>query len=255
MDTRKGSIPTIEVAKPRRADLTRQCVESIQEYIKSHGITPGERLPSLQEWASMLEVSIAVVREAFRVLEALDVVDIQHGRGIFLASPEEMDFLGYLSLRHSLDHFSLQEVIEGRAMLELTVLETCIARATEEDIARLENDLDRLRRDPPPVGEDSPHHKRFHYTMLEICGDRLLLSLGVPLLNTFWALGNTGRIALPGNVRQTGQVAIHEAYVDAIKRRDLSRTRELVDRHLLGLCSRYGVFPYAKPQHTPNHKP
>jgi GntR family transcriptional regulator, transcriptional repressor for pyruvate dehydrogenase complex len=238
---------SLRIAKPHRADLTRQCVDSIQEYIVVRDLHPGDRLPSMQEWAELLEVSILVVREAFRALQALGLVDIQHGRGVYLSSPEEADFLDYLAFRHSLDRFTLEEVIEGRAMLELTVLEVCIARADDAAIAELETILDDMRRQPPVAGEDSPDHKRFHQAMLRASGDRLLMSIGLPLLNTFWVLGNSGKIRLPDDIHEIDMLACHTAYLEAIKQRDFSRTRELVDKHLFGLCSRLGIFPFAQP--------
>jgi GntR family transcriptional regulator, transcriptional repressor for pyruvate dehydrogenase complex len=238
---------SVTVVKPHRADLTRQCIDSIQAYISGQRLSPGDRLPSLQEWADMLGVSVVVVREAFRALEALGLVDIQHGRGIYVISPDDTDFLDYLAFRHSLDRFSLEEVIEGRAMLELAILETCIARADAAAIAELESILAELRADPPLAGRDSAPHKRFHQAMLKASGDRLLATIGMPLLNTFWVLGNAGQIELPEDIMEIDMVACHAAYVDAIKSRDLSHARELVDEHLFGLCSRYGIFPFAAP--------
>jgi hypothetical protein len=80
--------------------------------------------------------------------------------------------------------------------------------------------------------------------MLKATGDRLLFNVGMPLLNTFWALGNTGRLQLPPDALQLDMVAAHAAYLTAVQRRDFSETRVLVDQHLMGLCSRYRVFPY-----------
>jgi len=193
----------------------------------------------------MLEVSIVVVREAFQALQALGLVDIQHGRGIFVCDLEEADFIDFLAFRYSLDQFTLEEVIEARAMLELAVLETCISRATPAMIAELERILEEVRKNPPLAGVDSAVHKRFHQTMLKASGDRLLATIGMPLLNTFWTLGNSGQIEFPEELQKIDMVACHEAYVDAIKRRDFSQTRELVDSHLFGLCSKYHIFPYA----------
>jgi GntR family transcriptional repressor for pyruvate dehydrogenase complex len=232
------------IPKPQRLNLTRQCVTSIQRYIAANRMDSGEKLPSLQEWTEMLGVSIVVVREAFRSLEALGLVDIQHGRGIFIRGLEETDLLDLLAFTRSLDSFSLEEVIEGRAMLELAVLESCIARAAEAEIAELEGILAKMDRDPPIPGEDSVLHKLFHQAMLKATGDRLLFNVGMPLLNTFWALGNTGRLQLPPEALQLDMVAAHAAYLKAIKGRDFSETRALVDQHLMGLCSRYQVFPY-----------
>ncbi len=234
------------IAKPQRVNLTRQCVISIQRYIAANGLGSGDKLPPLQEWTEMLDVSIIVVREAFRSLEALGLVDIQHGRGIYIRGLEETDFLDLLAFTRSLDSFSLEEVIEGRAMLELVVLESCIARAGQGAIAELQEILDQMRQAPPVPGEDSVLHKLYHQAMLKAAGDRLLFNIGMPLLNTFWALGNSGRLQLPPEAMQADMVAAHADYLTAIKSRDLSETRVLVDRHLLGLCSRYQVFPYVE---------
>jgi GntR family transcriptional repressor for pyruvate dehydrogenase complex len=237
------------IAKPQRINLTRQCVTSIQRYIATNGLGSGDKLPTLQEWTEMLGVSIVVVREAFRSLEALGLVDIQHGRGIYIQGVEETDLLDLLAFTRSLDSFSLEEVIEGRAMLELVVLESCIARAGDAEIAELAGILAQMREDPPLPGTDSDLHKLFHQAMLKATGDRLLFNVGMPLLNTFWALGNNGSLQLPPEAMELDMVAAHADYLTAIQDRDLSRTRILVDRHLLGLCSRYQVFPYVELVH------
>jgi GntR family transcriptional repressor for pyruvate dehydrogenase complex len=240
------------ISRPQRISLTRQCLRSIQEYILANGLRAGDKLPSQQEWAEMLGVSVLVVREAFQALQALGLVDIQHGRGIFVRSPEEVDFLDFLAFGRPLNGFTLEEVIEARAMLELAVLESCIARATPEVIQELEEIMEQIRKNPPLPGEDSRLHKQFHQAMLKASGDRILGILGMPLLNTFWVLGNTGQMYLTEKELATDMVAIHEAYLEAIKNRDFSRTRELVDRHLLGLCSKYRVFPCAHKSKEPS---
>jgi len=239
------------VSRPQRTSLTRQCLHSVQEYILANGLHAGDKLPSQQEWAEMLGVSVLVVREAFQALQALGLVEIQHGRGIFVRGPEEVDFLDFLAFGRPLSGFSLEEVIEARAMLELAVLESCIARATPEVIRELEEILEQIRKAPPPPGEDSRPHKLFHQAMLRASGDRILGILGMPLLNTFWVLGNTGRMYLTEKELAADMVAIHEAYLEAIKNRDFSRTRELVDQQLLGLCSKYHVFPFADASKEP----
>lgn len=236
---------TPPVRRPRRVSLTRECLKSIREYIVSNGLGSGDKLPSQQEWAEMLGVSVLVVREAFQSAQALGLVEVQHGRGIFVRGPEEADFLDFLAFGRPLQDFNLEEVIEARAMLELAVLEACIVRATPQVVAELEALLDQMRADPPRPGEFSVVHKRFHQAMLTACGDRLLCDIGMPLINTFWALGNSGYVQFTKAMLETDLVSLHVGYVDAIKNRDLTHTRELVDEHLYGLCSRYGVFPCA----------
>ena len=231
------------VSRPHRTGLTRQCVHSIQEYIASHGVRPGDKLPSQQEWAQMLGVSVLVVREAFKALQTMGLVDIQHGRGIFLRSPEQIDFVDFLEITRSLQTLTLSEITEARAMLELAVLEGCIARASEDDIAELEAILQQMRENKAPVEGESAEHREFHRVMLRVSGNRLLMGLGMPLMNTFWALGKDDLHRLAGHV-SFDAYGLHKGYVEAIKSRDKSRVRELVDEHLIELCSKNHLFPF-----------
>ena len=232
------------VDDPLRANLTRQCLTSIQRYILDHHLGPGDKLPSLPQWAEMLGVSVRAVREAMQALQALDLVDIQHGRGIFVRSVEDSDFLDFL-VRSRLPRVSTEEVVQARAMLELVALEACIANATPQDIAELEQILDQYRDDLAHGGQlrGADCHRLFHYRMLQATGSQLLYMLGVPLWNAYIALGATGRLP-PEEQPQTDPIETHGAYLRAIKDRDFSHTRDLVNRHLLGLCAHYHVFPF-----------
>lgn len=238
-------MPPPAPARPRRLSLTRQCLRSIRDYIISRGLRSGDRLPSQQEWAQILDVSSVVVREAFQVLQALGMVDIQHGRGMYVRALQDTDFVEFLMLGQPMHDFSLQEVVEARAMLELIVLEACIARATPDDIAELERLLQGIAEAPGSSPESWAIHTQFHQVMLRAAGNQFLYSFGLPLLNTFFRLSDSGQIRLSEEAYQGDMVGIHAAYLDAIKRRDFSRTRELVDAHLLGFCRAYGVFPFA----------
>lgn len=227
---------------PLRVNLTRQCLASIQRYILDHHLGPGDKLPSLQQWAEMLGVSVRAVREAMQALQALGLVDIQHGRGIFVRSVEDNDFLDFL-VRSRMASVSTPDVVQARAMLELVALEACIANATPQDIAELEEILDLYRENLDRQDGGGEYHRLFHYRMLQATGSQLLYMLGVPLWNTYIALGATGRLPQEEQA-QADPIESHEAYLQAIRDRDFGRTRELVNEHLLGLCAHYHVFPF-----------
>ena len=229
--------------KPKHANLTQECVQRIRAYILANHLRAGEKLPSFQEWADLLGVSVLIVREAFRSLEALGFVEIQHGRGIFLRGADQIDFLDFLSFKHPMDGFTLEEVVETRAMLDLAVLELAILRAGEDAIHEMEAILQEMYKDPRLVASKTPQHKRFHQVMLESTGNSLLISIGEPLLNTFWRLDQSRVIVLTEEPFSVEEVDRHAALLDAIRRRDLSNTRQLIDRHLFGACSKYHIFP------------
>ncbi len=246
-----ANLTPVRYEKPQRANLTRECVQSIRSYILANHLVAGDKLPSFQEWADLLGVSVLIVREAFRSLEALGFVDIQHGRGIFLRGADQIDFLDFLSFNWPHTDFTLKEVVEARAMLDLAVLELSIARATQEAIDELDEIVQQMYQDPSQVAVESPLHRRFHQIMLESTQNRLLIGVGTPLLNTFWSLDRNGVIILTEKPYSVDEVDHHAAFLNAIRNRQLADARQLVDRHLFGACSKYQIFPLVASQSTP----
>lgn len=234
------------ISRLPRTNLTQECLKRIRSYISEHGLRAGDRLPTLQEWSTELGVSMVVVREAFTALRALGLVEIHQGRGIFLRGLQDTSFIDYLALSHNLEGFQQLEVIEARAMLELSTLELCIARATDSDIAELESIIPLFATANPQDGSYDAVHRLFHQTMLRITHNRLLMSVGMPLLNTYWILGNSGAFDIVYPTHQE-MLTDHVLYVEAVRLRDRAHSRELVDHHLFNLCSRHGIFPFAEP--------
>ncbi len=231
----------ISISMPKRTSLVHQCVKSILEYIGKSAMQLGDQLPSHQELASRMGVSVLVVREALQALNALGLVDVRHGQGTFVRGFEEADFLGLLSYG-PLGNTSMRDVAEARAMLDLTALEACIANAGPAEITRLEEAVAKMRhpRDPSDSGD---YHILFHRELLRCSGNQLLYAIGVPLINTFFALASERNIP-PVDPETLRRAEDHSLIVNAIKNRDLAHACEVIDLHMLHMPSRFHFFPF-----------
>jgi len=47
-------------------------------------LRPGDRLPSIRQLEEELKVGIATIRRAYQELEEADIIDLEHGRGVFV---------------------------------------------------------------------------------------------------------------------------------------------------------------------------
>lgn len=63
----------------------RQLMDQIRHYVASGVLGEGDQLPSIRELARVLAVNPATVVKAFSELAHEGVVEIQHGRGAFVA--------------------------------------------------------------------------------------------------------------------------------------------------------------------------
>lgn len=68
----------------KRFKLHETIVEEIKDYIRVNGKKSGDKLPNQQEFTEMFGVSRTALREALRTLQALEIVDIVNGKGVFV---------------------------------------------------------------------------------------------------------------------------------------------------------------------------
>ena len=77
-----------QFAKPvKKMTFAEQMAESVRESILSGELEGGAALPTEPELAEQFGVSRAVVRDATRILMAQGLVEVQHGRGVFVTEP------------------------------------------------------------------------------------------------------------------------------------------------------------------------
>jgi GntR family transcriptional regulator len=68
----------------------RQVIDQIKYYIASGTLKPGDQLPSVRELAQRLTINPTTVVKAYSELEHEQVIEIRHGKGAFVATPNLM---------------------------------------------------------------------------------------------------------------------------------------------------------------------
>jgi DNA-binding FadR family transcriptional regulator len=223
-----------DIRRPQRLNLTQQCAESMKQHISLGALKAGDRLPSEQEWVEMLGVSRLVVREALQLLAGSGLIDVQQGRGAFVREITDISVFDQLTFGLNLHELSYTDVFEARAMLELTILELCMHRATPDDIAELDNILVEMQRSMEQNQPFEDLHRMFHRRMLQAAKNPLIERVGLALLDVFWRIGDSLPslvYPLPHNLGYD-MIANHRVLLDAIRSHDLERSREIVFQHL-----------------------
>jgi GntR family transcriptional repressor for pyruvate dehydrogenase complex len=132
-------------------------VDQIRSLILRGNVAPGDRLSSQRELASQLGVSRQTLREGLRALESEGLIEIRlgHTGGIFVAVPDgELVGLALGAMMH-LRNASRWEIQEYRMEFEPQNAAMAARRATEEDLARLDDLVAALRRSVDDGAEES----------------------------------------------------------------------------------------------------
>lgn len=80
---------TLELVKNGEESLAEQLQTQIESLIRTGKLTAGDRLPSFRKLSRQLGVSIGTIRQAMEVLKARGILEVEHGRGVFVRSAKD----------------------------------------------------------------------------------------------------------------------------------------------------------------------
>lgn len=182
-----GSVPA---ARGRRLSRAVEVQEAVKDIILRRGLTTGDPLPTESELMEELNIGRNSVREALKVLQAVGIVDIRHGFGMFVGRMslnglvDELAFHSRIAMQDERDH--LRHLIEIREILENGLAQRLIDQHHDADMAALlspARDIIERMEAEALVGAVSPETDRlFHDVLYQPLGNPLVGQL----LGAFW---------------------------------------------------------------------
>ncbi|MGE3866881.1 MAG: FadR/GntR family transcriptional regulator [Hyphomonadaceae bacterium] len=129
--------------KPQR--IFEVVCEGIRRDVDEGRLRPGDKLPAERELAERLGVSRAAVREGLRALEASGVLEFRKGvyGGAFIRDVSASGIQASISDMLSIGNISLEQLAETRTALLALAARLACARATEDDLAAIERNVER----------------------------------------------------------------------------------------------------------------
>jgi GntR family transcriptional regulator, transcriptional repressor for pyruvate dehydrogenase complex len=142
MDEVAAPVEAFAPVRGRRA--FDEIIDQLRSRLRTGDLRPGDRLPSERSLAEQFQVSRNTVREALRMLEISGLIQIRRGAtgGGFVSQSEPRVVARGLSDALLLSTFSLSDLTEVRHWLGLVVTRLACERATEEDLQRLEANVE-----------------------------------------------------------------------------------------------------------------
>ncbi len=207
---------------PRRG-LHGEVVHTIGLRILRGELEPGEPLPTEEELSEELAVSRTVLREAVKVLAAKGLVEARPKTGTRVRPRGDWNLIDPDVLAWRIeanpDGRFFRDIIELRRIIEPEAARLAAARATDEEIAQLDEVFHEMEL---AVGDPDAYlapDLRFHELILEACHNELLEQMASTMRAVFRALFVAARTA-----ETIGRAThLHGAIVEAIRARDGAR--------------------------------
>jgi DNA-binding FadR family transcriptional regulator len=232
--TGAGSMPPARYSAQARL---RALQAEIMELILERELDAGDPLPTEHELSAALGVGRNTLRESLKVLQALGVIEIRHGFGMFVA-PSNFDaltdgltFRGRLSLRHH-GQEALQ-LVDVRQALEAGLIAAAMDLMTPEHLMAVEESVLRMEELADAGANFIEADADFHRQLFEPLDNALLVSL----LGVFWQVYRRLHVELGGteDVDLVETAAVHRGIYDAVSTGDKVLAAQLLNAHFDGI--------------------
>lgn len=142
--------------------LLGSVMASVKAFIRDNGLQVGDELPSEGSFAELTGASRTIVREAYRSLAALTLIDIGNGRRARVAAPKA-DVLAMIT-DHAVhtNQATIQQIFDVRRTIERRTVSLAALRRTDREAAEIYALAEAMQRDffdPQKVME---HDIAFH---------------------------------------------------------------------------------------------
>jgi GntR family transcriptional repressor for pyruvate dehydrogenase complex len=212
-----------------RIRVYEAAVQQIRTHIESGEWPAGMQLPSERELADQLGIGRPSVREALRILEALDLIEIRLGQGSFVKqrSPRSQHVRLLQSMLQEDAH--VVELLEVREILEPQIASLAAQCATDEDIATMEDVVRRMEAALAQGATGVEENIEFHLALTQAVGNSVLYQVHQMLLQL--SRDPVARFfQVPGRMRRSLQE--HRQVLEAIRGRDPQRAYQAMLGHL-----------------------
>jgi GntR family transcriptional regulator, transcriptional repressor for pyruvate dehydrogenase complex len=214
-----------------KTDLVGTTIGVITQHIRSHELAPGDRLPSESSLAKELSVSRSVVREAFRSLAAMRLLNLSAGKRATVAHLDHGAM--ELMIQHGVltEQISVQQVYDVRRTIETRTATLASLRRTDADAEKIRfhaGQMFALRENAQEVME---HDLAFHLEIAKASRNpvfAIIIGAFQGVSRESWPIGWRSR------TEQAQRVAMIETHIniaDAIAAGDPQEASQLMAAH------------------------
>ncbi|MGZ9724631.1 MULTISPECIES: FadR/GntR family transcriptional regulator [Rhizobium] len=142
--------------------LLGSVMTSVKAYIRDNGLQVGDELPSEGAFADLTGTSRTIVREAYRSLAALTLIDIGNGRRARVAAPKA-DVLAMIT-DHAVhtNQATIQQIFDVRRTIERRTVALAALRRTDREAAEIYALAEAMQRDFNDPQKVMEHDIAFH---------------------------------------------------------------------------------------------
>jgi GntR family transcriptional regulator, transcriptional repressor for pyruvate dehydrogenase complex len=219
--------------------VTDAAIATIRERIESSLYPVGSLLPAQRQLSEELAISRASLREALSTLEALGMLHIRPGKGVYVSNAQASNAHPW----RFADQASLPDTYQMRFALEGFVARLAAHSIGDADIDWLDDNLTSLRGalEEAELEEAAQLDFAFHMRIVSLAGNAAIESI---LRGSADIMKESQRLPFYRRELVLSTYHEHALIIDALKARDGEQAGTAIERHIVNAAQRAGVhFP------------
>lgn len=225
------------IAQIERRRLSDGVVEQLSHLITGGSVGVGDKLPSERELAKSLGVSRPLIREGFRALESMGLVEVRRGIGPIVTrtsiqdsdtrphptdGPVNAPARGNLgAVVSQLERATILDILEAREILEGKIVELASQRITPEEVKWL--------RATAEQADSWDDNRQFHIALASVTHNFMLERLIAMQFNLLTDAHQRDHYPSQANARRL--LEQHREIAEAVITRDVGRAQTLMKEH------------------------
>lgn len=217
------------VAKSTLAD---EVAQRVTQLIQGGTYEAGDRLPTINEMARRFGVGHPTLREALKKLEALGVVEIKHGSGVYVRDYRDVLLMSNPIFTGEVSKKMMLDLIEARIPIEVESVVLAAQHATDEHFERMQELLAKAGEHLDDDVVLSTNNMAFHREVAVASGNAVLAQL-LDVMSTLFDQEQRTILNIHGSREKDH--AEHLGILEALQERDAPLAEERMRDHLEGV--------------------
>ncbi len=213
----------------------KQIIEQIISLIVNGELSVGDKLPGERALSEHLGASRSSIREAFRALEILGILQVRHGGGTFVQEFNIAPFIGTIAPLFLQNVDVMGDMMDFRIMLECEAVKAAAQSQNQTTIEKMANAIDDMSGDDARIAEKADID--FHMSIFSATGNSVFVLAGQALSYVVHtSIHTTRERSLADKAIAQQWVADHKEIYAAVKAHEPERAVNAMRAHLSGVC-------------------
>jgi GntR family transcriptional regulator, transcriptional repressor for pyruvate dehydrogenase complex len=215
----------------KRTPIVEQVMKNLQQLIVEREYKPGDKMPTEKEACEMFHVGRSTIREAYRMMQIIGILESRQGSGSVIAQNTSQRLQSTAKNWFKENEADISDYMEVRLALEPMTARLAIERATDEDIKHIEQIHKQFCKSVKQndILEMCKYDEAFHLSIAEASHNQLFVKMGKIIadciieyrIRAFSIKDNANHALIP-----------HEEIWQAIYNRNCQQGEDAVIQHL-----------------------